>query len=338
MTDDTADVPEEGSAMVGGWLGPGDTHAYFDGKGRGSFRIEHLDDRYTFHVDAELDERGMVNLFQIVVCGKNGKKIHIGSLRRLPYEKILRYVEASLVKRFEDRPSAAVMHGRLERLPAQGRRASPDRLAVTAWIVREAELAGDSANDRVRKFFGYGHGSKANVSRLIKEARERYLPLVPVPPSEGSRPAAELVRTEEEIENAILRRKLRGFIERGGDAGVLAAALQDEIDAAASEPSAKFEIDEDELRFHYGITSPNDPAGSPTSLRLRGALIYAYQRVFNEVAVSHRNAPTAEIVTALRESSTRFNFQFDDEALATQAAAIRDRRPLHFCFDPDRHK
>ncbi|MER5757710.1 hypothetical protein [Streptomyces sp. NPDC002082] len=338
MANDEIDVPRERSAMVGGWLGPGDTHAYFDSDGRGHFRIEHLDDRYTFHVDAELDEGGMANLFQVVVSGKGGKKAHVSSLRALPYEEILRYVNASLVGRFADRPSAAVMHGRLEQLPAQGRRTSPDRFLVTAWLVREAELKGDSANERVRNFFGYGHSSKANVSRLIKEARERYLPADPVTTHGGGRTAPEPVSTQEEIENTILRKKLRGFTERGGEAGALAAALQDEIDASASEPSSTFEIDEDELRFHYGVTSPDDPAGSPMSLRLRGALIYAYQQAFNELAISFRNARTVETVAALREASAQFEFRFDDDQLATQAAAIRDRQSLHYCFDPSRHE
>ncbi|MFB8203127.1 hypothetical protein [Kitasatospora purpeofusca] len=319
-------------AIVGGVVGPGGTEVLFDDLGRGTFTLRHLHPLLVYIVTAEMDESGFATITSFTVTAQRDspKPTDIGSLRPVPLDKIRDFVESSFAKHFCDRPSAAALAARMEEFPTSGRRSSPDRFIVTAWLVKKAEYEGNSANKEVARYFGYGPNSAANVSRLIRETKERGYLNAKVPTQSPATPAWARMTTEEEVEAAVTHKHLNILVDRGGEVGRLAHLLLDELDDAAAGTPSTLTFDEGSVRALYPTAAldPRDGDEPYQPLPLEAGYFRAYKMAYDRIAISHRNARPEEIVDELTRAAQRCQLRFTDQAMRTQAKAIRSRVPF----------
>ncbi|MFJ8401600.1 hypothetical protein ACIQ9K_14120 [Streptomyces microflavus] len=260
-------------------------------------------------------------------------------------DEIWRHVDAVLGSAWGVRSEAARIVGELEQLPVSDRRKSPHVYVAAAWKAREAERAREvdstkpTVNEAVGKFLGYGKSSKANVSRLLSECRRRGL----LPPKAGDSPevaaASETLHntvSAEEFEARTFVQVLGRVIGQGGPAGHHAAALLAELQRGSVEGSAALEVNIDALFRLFPPLWPED-GSPPKPSPLRGILgsVKAYQRAFDRIAVSHRNAPVEELVRLLAEAAAWFRLVMGEEELGLQAAAIREHRTCAVRIGPE---
>lgn len=334
----TADVP---NALIGGAVGPGLSQMFTSSDGSISCVIHSIPGDFAYHVHAHLDESMATCIDSIGISPKPGERVPKWCYR-LPMEDIWRHVDAVLGSPWGVRSEAARIVGELEQLPVRDRRKSPHIYVAAAWVARQAERAREidprqpTANEAVHRFFGFGENSKSNVSHLLNKCRDRSL----LPPKAGDGPevaaASETLHDTvlaEEFEARIFVQMLGRVVEQGGPAGQHAAALLDEL--ASVEESVALEVNVDALYPLFPPLWPEDGSlPKPSPLRSILSDIKEYQRAFNRIAVSHREAPVEELLRLLAEAA-RCRLIMSEEELGLQAAAIRERRTCAVRIGPE---
>ncbi|MFF0293035.1 hypothetical protein ACFYST_07565 [Kitasatospora sp. NPDC004614] len=326
---------EQSNAIFGGMIGPGGAQMMFTSDQRVSFEIKNLSGDYNFHVDARLNRYGDAEITAIGVSLKPDADLTgIQNSTQLPIALARHQAEVMLNSPWSAESVISIMVTQDTELPTQGRRSAPDRLLKVAWLHRHAERTNKTPGSVIRRHFGITN--KVTVSKWVAECREKgYLPprTKNVKAAETTRPT-DSATTTDQLEEAIVRNRLDMLAIRGGDVGELAAALRQELDAAATEPHAQVEFNRKELHpLIPELEIPEPP--ERTALLLLIDACKSYQTTFNRLAVSHRNRPPVEIAVLLAEAAARCRLIFTYEAIAEQAITIRERRTARFRIAPD---